>query len=208
MRYSKTCGRWVRCPLLGKGLAATTSSVSTHSYLYTYTVYGVFVSDKVLSVCTSHVGSAFASHLVVAIRGCPKRALSDGASADDENMCVCVRVYEEECHVALPPPLVYYVERRAKGGGAGLGWPSGSCGRNRAAAHDLSGQHEAAAGGLVGNRHDMVGQCLRIKKRVAARNRIYEKWLCTCTKTVGVKRNGWAVAAAAIHSCVHMPKQK
>ena len=171
MRYSKTCGRWVRCPLLCKGLAATTSSVSTHSYLYTYTVDGVFVSDKVLSVCTSHVGSAFASHLVVAIRGCPKRALSDGASADDEDMCVYV-CEKEGCHVACPPPLVHYVERRA-GGWAGLGWPSGAHGRNRTA-HDLSGQHEAAAGGLVDNRHDMVGQRLGVKMHVVARNGIYE----------------------------------
>lgn len=35
-------------------------------------------------------------------------------------VCVCVYVCEKEgCHVACPPPLVHYVERRA-GGWAGL----------------------------------------------------------------------------------------
>lgn len=57
--------------------------------------------------------------------------------------------------------------------GGGLGWPSGAYGRNRTA-HDLSGQHEAAAGGLVDNQHDMVGQRIGVKMYVVARNGIYE----------------------------------
>ena len=61
--------------------------------------------------------------------------------------------------------------RRKEGGR--LGSPSGAHGRNRTA-HDLSGQHEAAAGGLVDNRHDMVGQRLGVKMHVVARNGIYE----------------------------------
>ena len=37
-------------------------------------------------------------------------------------MCVCVYVCEKEgCHVAFPPPLVHYVERRAGGWAGHLG---------------------------------------------------------------------------------------